>query len=126
MRSREKGRFVDDCIFCRIARGEVPVHIIWEDAHAIAFDDNAPQAPVHTLIVSRAHYVNLNDDIPTAVLVSIFGAVSKVARVKGIAESGYRVIVNNGPDASQTVQHLHVHVLGGRAMGQGMLTFADG
>jgi histidine triad (HIT) family protein len=114
---------MDDCIFCKVASGEIPATFIYEDAHVVAFDDISPQAPVHTLVVPRVHYLNLNDPIPAEVLGAVFGAVSKVAEIKGVAASGYRVIVNNGPDANQTVQHLHVHVLGGRAMGHGMVTF---
>lgn len=121
----ERGVSVHDCMFCRIVRGETPAHIVWENDDTIAFDDINPQAPVHTLIVPRMHFTNLNDDIPASQLAAIFGAVSEVARFKGVAESGYRVLVNNGPDATQTVGHLHVHVMGGRRMGHGMVTFAD-
>jgi len=116
---------VDECMFCRIVRGEIPARIVWENADVIAFDDINPQAPVHTLIIPRSHFTNLNDDIPASQLAAIFGAASEVARFKGVAESGYRVLVNNGPDATQTVGHLHVHVMGGRRMGHGMVTFAD-
>ena len=116
---------MDECVFCRIVRGEIPVHLVWEDEHVIAFDDNAPQAPVHTLVVPRTHFVNLSDDIPATDTVAIFSAVSQVAKVKGVDLSGYRVIVNNGPDACQTVAHLHVHVLGGRCLGHGMVTVED-
>ena len=114
---------MEDCIFCKIARGEIPATLIYEDERVIAFDDLSPQAPAHTLIAPRAHYENLNADIPDADLAAIFGAVQHVARIKGIGTSGYRVIVNNGPDATQTVMHLHVHVMGGRHMAHGMVVF---
>lgn len=116
---------MDDCLFCRIVRGEIPAKVVYEDAHVIAFDDLAPQAPVHTLIIPRTHYANLNDDIPAPELAAIFSAVKRVAEVKGVKESGYRAIVNSGPDSNQTVKHLHVHVMGGQPLAHGMVTFAD-
>lgn len=116
---------MDDCIFCRIARGEIPASVVYEDGRVMAFDDLTPQSPVHTLIIPRVHYASLNDDIPAEDLAAIFGAVQHVARIKGIAASGYRIIVNNGHDANQTVKHLHVHVMGGRLMAHGMVVFAD-
>lgn len=116
---------MDDCIFCMVAKGEIPAQVVYEDDQVIAFDDIAPQAPVHSLVVPRRHFANLGDDVPPETLAAVFGAVSKVAEVKGVAETGYRVIVNNGPDANQTVAHLHVHVLGGRAMSHHMVAFAD-
>lgn len=114
-----------DCIFCMIANGEIPARVVYEDDNVVAFDDIAPQAPVHTLVIPRTHYASMNDDVPAEVLGAIFSAVPKVAELKGIKESGYRVIVNNGPDANQTVAHLHIHIMGGRAMGHGMVTFAE-
>jgi histidine triad (HIT) family protein len=115
---------VDGCIFCKIAGKEVPSSIVYEDDTVLAFDDLTPQAPVHTLIVPKAHYVNLNDDVPAEVLAALFGAVRTVAALKGVADSGYRVIVNSGPDSAQTVRHLHVHVLGGAMMAHGMVVFS--
>jgi histidine triad (HIT) family protein len=108
-----------------VARGEIPARIVFEDELVVAFDDIAPQAPVHTLIVPREHYEGLGDDVPREVLCALMAAAQRVAAAKGIAESGYRVIVNNGRDAMQTVHHLHVHVLGGRAMAHGMVRFSD-
>jgi histidine triad (HIT) family protein len=116
---------MEKCPFCAIAAGELPASIVYEDETVIAFDDIHPQAPVHTLIIPRAHYVNLNDDIPAEVLAGLLGAVQHVARMKGVGATGYRVIVNNGPDANQTVPHLHIHVMGGRFMAHGMVVFAE-
>ena len=116
---------MDDCIFCKIASGEISTNPVYQDDLVIAFDDLSPQAPVHTLVIPRTHYRNLDDDVPADVLGALFSAVAKVARLKGVATSGYRVIVNNGPDANQTVQHLHVHVMGGRPMSHGMVNFAQ-
>lgn len=116
---------MDDCMFCKVARGEIPATVVYEDDLVLAFDDIAPQAPVHALIIPKSHYTNLNDDIAPEELCAVFGAVQHVARMKGIGASGYRVIVNNGHDANQTVNHLHVHVMGGRPMAHGMVVFAE-
>ena len=113
-----------DCIFCRIAAGEIPATLVYEDDDVVAFDDITPQAPVHTLIIPKRHFASLQDEVPPAVLASVFGAVRTVAGIKGVSASGYRVIVNSGPDANQTVPHLHVHILGGRQMSHGMVNFA--
>lgn len=115
---------MEDCIFCKIVRGEVPAKIVYEDDRVLAFDDVSPQAPVHTLIIPKVHYTNLNDDIPAEDLAALFGAVQHVARLKGIDVSGYRIIVNSGPDSNQTVKHLHVHVMGGKRMTHGMVDFS--
>lgn len=116
---------MDDCIFCKVAAGEIGASLVYEDEFVVAFDDISPQAPVHTLVIPRDHYADLADGVSPEVLGAIFSAVPKVAGVKGVAESGYRVIVNNGPDANQTVKHLHVHILGGRSMAHGMAVFAE-
>jgi len=109
-----------DCIFCKIAAGELDVPLVYEDDYVVAFDDISPQAPVHTLIIPKQHVVNLTDKPDPELLGHIFGAVHEVARRKGIDESGYRIVQNNGVDAGQTVFHLHVHVLGGRELMVGM------
>lgn len=116
---------MDDCIFCRIARGEIPSTIVYEDEAVIAFDDLSPQAPVHTLVVPRAHFTTMGDVDGADKMGAIFAAVPAVAKAKGVFDTGYRVIVNNGADANQTVQHLHVHVMGGKPMAHGMVEFAE-
>jgi histidine triad (HIT) family protein len=108
-----------------IAEGRMPAKVVYEDDDTIAFDDIMPQAPVHTLIVPREHFHDVGDDVPDEILGRVFGLVPKVAELKGISESGYRVIVNTGHDASQTVGHLHVHVLGGKQMSHGMVRFQE-
>ena len=110
---------MQDCVFCKIAAGEIPSTKVYEDDTVVAFEDLNPQMPVHTLIVPREHYANIGDDIPDEVMGHLFNTVKKVAEIKGIAESGYRVIVNTGDDAQQTVHHIHVHVLGGAPMNSG-------
>lgn len=111
---------MSDCIFCMIAAGEIPAAVVYEDDLVVAFKDMHPQAPVHVLVVPRAHYSGLDDDVPAAVLAALLAGAPRVAEATGIAGSGYRVVVNTGPDAGQTVPHLHLHVLGGAAMAEGM------
>lgn len=115
---------MEDCIFCLIARREIEARVVYEDDLVLAFEDLTPQAPVHVLVVPKTHYANLGDGVPDEVLAALMRAVPAVAALKGVAESGYRVIINNGPDSAQTVQHLHVHVLGGARMAHGMVTLA--
>ena len=116
---------MSDCIFCMIAKGEMSAHKVYEDDMVVAFDDIAPQAPVHTLVIPRAHHVNMHDEVPSDVMSSLFEAVAKVAEMKGVADDGYRVIVNNGRDANQTVGHLHVHIMAGKPMSHGMVSFEE-
>ncbi len=110
---------MSDCIFCKIVEGEIPSTIVYEDDAVVAFEDLNPQMPVHTLVVPKKHYDNIGDGIPDTELGAVFNAANKVAAMKGIAESGYRVIVNTNDDAQQSVHHLHVHVLGGAPMNSG-------
>lgn len=109
----------EDCIFCKITAGEIPSTKVYEDDQVLALEDLNPMMPVHTLIVPKEHHANIGDDIPDALMGHLFNTVKKVAEIKGIAESGYRVIVNTGDDACQTVHHVHVHVLGGAPMNDG-------
>ena len=111
----------DDCIFCQIANGEIPVPLVYEDEWVVAFDDINPQAPVHTLVIPREHIANLNDEAEIELLGRVLKAAREVAGLKGLTESGYRLIQNNGADAGQTVFHLHVHVLGGKPFGEGLV-----
>ncbi len=116
---------MEDCIFCKIAKGEASTPLVYVDDLVVAFDDISPQAPVHTLIVPREHYEGPADDVPRELMAALCTAVPAVAAVKGVSQTGYRVIVNVGRDANQTVPHMHVHVLGGKAMSHGMVNFAD-
>ena len=111
----------DNCLFCKLIAGEIPAKKVYEDDICFAFDDIEPEAPVHTLIVPKKHYASLNDDVPAEVLGQLLARVPEVAKIKGIDESGYRVVVNTGADAGQTVFHLHVHVLGGKNLGEHVL-----
>ncbi len=108
-------RYDEGCVFCKIARNEIPTKVVYEDEHVIAFDDMEPLMPVHTLVIPKDHYAGLDDEVPEETLGQVMGAVKKVAEAKGLT-NGWRSMVNTGPDASQSVRHLHVHVLGGGHM----------
>jgi histidine triad (HIT) family protein len=108
-------------IFARILRGELPCKKVYEDTHVLAFDDIRPLLPVHVLVIPKGAYVGMDDFTAKATgeeIAALYRAVGEVARIKGIAASGYRLIVNNGADGNQEVPHLHVHVLGGRQVGR--------
>ena len=107
-------------VFARILRGEIPARRVYEDEHAIAFHDIAAQAPTHLLVIPRGSYVSWDDFSARASDAEIAGfvrAVGRVARAAGLAEPGYRLLANTGPDAGQEVPHLHVHVFAGRPLG---------
>ncbi len=103
-----------DCIFCRIGSGEIPVQPLYEDEEFLAFRDQNPQAPVHVLVIPRAHYETVLDVADAGVLGRALVAVGEVARRTGIADEGFRTVVNCRDNGGQTVYHLHFHVLGGR------------
>lgn len=106
------------CLFCGIVAGSVPSDGVLETEHCYAFRDVNPAAPVHVLVVPKAHMDSAADLGPddAGVLADLFAAVNQVANQEGIAESGYRVVTNVGEDAGQLVRHLHFHVLGGRGL----------
>jgi histidine triad (HIT) family protein len=110
---------MDGCLFCRIAKGEVPARTLFADEELVVFHDIAPRAPVHVLVIPRRHVGSLAElnDGDGALLATLLLACNEAARRTGIAESGYRVVSNSGADAGQTVGHLHFHVFGGRLMG---------
>ena len=107
---------LDDCIFCKLANGEIPTDMVMENDEVAVFKDANPQAPVHVLLVPKDHYACLNDDVPAELLAKIMKMVPEVADAMGIHDSGYRTIINTGDDANQTVKHLHVHVAGGEKL----------
>ena len=116
---KEKGVFMsENCIFCKIVSGEIPAKVVYEDDICLAFDDVEPEAPVHTLLVPKKHYDNLNDDIPEEVLGHLLKKLPEVAGIKGVRESGYRTIMNTGPDSAASVGHLHMHMMGGVLFGR--------
>lgn len=107
----------NDCLFCRIVRREIPATLVFEDDDVVAFRDINPQAPTHIVIVPRDHVASLNDASDAAQLGKLSLAAARLARTEGIAESGYRTVLNTNRDAGQTVFHIHLHLLGGRHLG---------
>ena len=107
-----------DCIFCRIASGEIPARLAHEDDVAVAFHDLNPQAPTHVLVIPRRHIRSAADltEADGELLGRLFAVAAGVARDEGIAERGFRIVTNSGLEAGQSVDHLHLHVLGGRPM----------
>lgn len=108
----------DDCLFCKVAAGDVPADIVYEDEQLVAFRDISPQAPVHVLLIPREHVASLDDaaEADRAVLGDLLLLAGELARAEGVAEEGYRTVINTGDFGGQTVHHLHVHLLGGRSM----------
>lgn len=107
-----------DCIFCKIATGDIPATPVYRDIDVIAIADINPQAPTHLLVMPIAHHANigaLSDAEDAALMAKLFAVASKLGRERGA--DGYRLVMNTGADGGQTVDHLHVHVLAGRAMG---------
>ena len=114
---------MDDCLFCKIIKGEIPSDKVYEDEYVYAFKDIHPAAPVHVLVVPKVHIESLEalseENIEN--IIPIHEGIKKVSKIMGINEDGYRVIVNCGKEAGQTVMHLHYHVLGGVKMGEKIL-----
>lgn len=106
-----------DCIFCKIARNEIPSKKLYEDDEIVAFNDLEPQAPVHVLIIPKAHISSANEITAenSEIVGKIFMVATKIAKEQGL-EKGYRIVNNCGEDGGQTVRHLHFHLLGGRKM----------
>ena len=107
-------------VFARILRGEIPCKKVYEDEHVLAFDDITARAPTHVLVIPKGEYVSLDDFSERASaeeIAALVRALGHIARERGVAESGYRIVANNGPAAHQEVSHFHVHVIGGRDLG---------
>lgn len=109
-----------DCIFCKIIQGEIPSSQVYEDETVAAFHDINPQAPTHILIVPKKHIPWVNDlqQADETTVGHLFTVAHSLAQEAGIAASGYRLVINNGPDGGQIVYHLHLHLLGGRKLGR--------
>jgi histidine triad (HIT) family protein len=111
-----------DCIFCKIVRGEIPCSKVYEDDDVLAFDDIQPMAPVHVIVIPKEHirtFMNVTSD-KLKVMDAMVQAAQSVARIKGIGESGFRVVFNCNKDGRQLIFHLHMHVLGGRQLEDGL------
>jgi len=109
---------MEGCLFCALVAGKINANIVYQDDRIVAFRDVKPQAPVHILIIPRKHVAGVLDIEPDdhALIGEIFQAASRLAREQGIGDSGFRVVVNSGADAGQSVFHLHYHLIGGRQM----------
>jgi histidine triad (HIT) family protein len=107
-----------NCIFCKIASGEIPATVVHQDEHVVAFRDLNPQAPTHVLVIPRRHVATLNDltDADGELVGRMYLAAKRVAEMDGVAEAGYRTVVNCNAAAGQSVFHIHLHLLGGRPM----------
>ena len=107
-------------VFARILRGEIPCKKVYEDEHVLAFDDIIARAPTHVLVIPKGEYVSLDDfsaKASDAEIGALIRALGSIARQRGVAESGYRILANTGGDGHQEVPHFHVHLLGGRDLG---------
>ena len=106
-----------DCIFCKIANKEIDSNIVFEDDLVVAFRDLNPQAPQHILIIPKKHFANILEVDDKELAAHIFvNVVPQVAKIAGVEEAGFRLVINTGKDGQQTVEHLHIHLLGGRSM----------
>ena len=112
---------MEDCLFCKIANGEIPSKKAYEDDKLLAFYDIEPQAPVHILIVPKKHYTSILDigqaEGDCCLIAHMFEVANKLARENGLEERGFRLVINTGKEGGQSVAHLHLHLLGGRAFG---------
>ena len=111
---------MDNCIFCNIYAGSIPAKIVLQSNHCFVIEDISPKAPVHMLIIPNVH-VNSLFEIPTlnhSLSADIFETASKIANSENLSSRGYRLVLNQGPDAGQTVEHMHIHLLGGQVLGE--------
>jgi histidine triad (HIT) family protein len=110
---------MSDCLFCKMVSGEIPADVVLDRGGVLAFRDINPQAPTHILLIPKEHVKDVTEigDAHASLLVELVAAANELARSEGIDSSGYRIVANVGPDAGQTVFHLHLHLLGGRPMG---------
>ena len=110
---------MEDCLFCKIIKGEIPSTKVYEDDEILAFNDINPAAPIHIWVIPKKHIESLAhmEKEDEAIVGKIYGVINKIAEEKGFKESGYRVIVNCGKDAGQEVMHLHFHILSGAKFG---------
>ncbi len=115
-----QSQYNHDNIFAKIIRGEIPCNKVYEDEQVVAFNDLHPAAPVHVLVLPKGAYISFHDFIanaPHSQIIHFFSKVQELAQQLGVVESGYRLIANHGSDASQTVPHFHIHLIGKRKLG---------
>jgi histidine triad (HIT) family protein len=110
---------MSECIFCKIAAGEIPATVVYQDDEILVFEDISPRAPVHLLLIPKQHLSTLNDPGPEHehLLGKMALKAAQLAEEKGVSESGYRVLMNCNADGGQEVFHLHMHMIGGRKLG---------
>ena len=108
-----------DCLFCKMVSGEIQPDVVFEDDDVLAFRDVSPQAPVHVLVIPKSHIATTNELTPehAALIGKMVLAARQIAADEGVAEPGYRMVMNCNPEAGQSVYHIHLHMLGGRPMG---------
>ena len=108
---------MSDCIFCKIANGDIPSDFVYQDENVAAFRDVNPQTPVHILVIPKKHYASSAAVDDPSVWSSLMGSAVKIARQLGLEENGYRMVINTGKQGGQSVPHLHLHLLAGRNLG---------
>lgn len=115
---------MENCLFCKIIKGDILSTKVYEDEEVYAFKDINPEAPVHILVVPKKHISSINEieDEDRELIGKIFISIKKIAKEQGVEQSGYRVVSNCGKDAGQTVMHLHFHILAGKDLGEKVLT----
>ena len=113
---------MEDCLFCKIVKGEIPSTKVYEDDEILAFKDINPMAPVHILVIPKKHYNDISEitEEDVKIIAKIHLVINKIAKEQGIAESGYRIVTNCKEDSGQEVKHLHFHLLGGKKLGTKM------
>jgi len=114
----ERGVIMENCLFCKIARKEIPSRVVYEDDEVLVFHDIDPKAPVHVLLIPKVHITSLNDvsEDNIEVIAHLTSLIPKVAAMLGIKDNGYRIVINCGADGGQAVGHIHYHLLGGRKL----------
>ena len=108
---------MDGCIFCDIAGGKIGSDIVYQDEKVVAFNDVDPKAPVHVIVIPKAHFGKIEDVKDVSVIGDVFRAINEIVTAKGLQNNGYRIIANSGKEGGQAVGHVHFHVMAGRQMG---------
>jgi histidine triad (HIT) family protein len=118
---------VSDCLFCRIVAGEIPATVVYETDDVLAIHDIHPKAPVHVLVMTKPHHANVAElaEADPALAAALLAGVGAVAQSEGVVETGFRTILNSGPDSGMEVPHVHAHVLGGQPLGA-MVSVGEG
>ena len=108
----------ENCIFCKIIKGEIPSSKVYEDEEVLAFNDIKPAAPIHVLVIPKKHIASDMEEVDQKIISKIYKVINEIAEKQGFKEKGYRVIVNCGKDGGQEVGHLHFHLLAGKQLGE--------